>query len=606
MRHNPGNILFMLMELNCSSCPIGANCTKTITALPNYLGYNGQFNMVAMIRCPDDYCCQGDETCKGIDSCNTYRTGPLCGKCRANWTESLFSPECLLIEICPAAGILVLYVACAIIYGLGLMVFNYIKDVGPSVFQKIFSALKKTWRCDNGKQNSPENTGELERLKSESASKTTCISGKEATVKHRSKISRQESTIQNVQVLHADKGKQIENEDDAIKYAQILFYYIQDSVLFKVRLPGQGHQDESIVIKILQFSPEVLITLYAHVSDLCFSPGTTAVTKLLFSFFFGPCVMIFIYSLYLGQTFLSYISSKSRRMFKARLVQTFLLVLLFSYQRMVIGAFTLIQCVDIGNSTVLYIQGDVECYTWWQNAVEVYIVLNIVSVLFVLSHTPFCIENKQMSVKMFIVGCLLPVPVMLIYYIQMFVTMRMHRISLRSKSQTPFGSCSLSEQTVVPEQFETRITPNHDWNVKVDEFFQKDEKSSEVDSGSYTSIGTLGQVYVRTDSDTDIGSEYSTDLIRVKHDESTGSDETMSQRVVNQNNRKTKERKNKSKFNDSREAITYTLLKDYRCLEVFRVRFTWLGIHKLYRVWLVACNTYITDPLFYMFSLNNK
>ena len=284
-------------------------------------------------------------------------------------------------------------------------------------------------------------------------------------------------------------------------------------------------------------------------------------------------------------------------MFRARLVQTFLSDLLFCYKRMVIGAFTLIQCADIGNSTVLYIQGDIECYTWWQNAVEVYIVLNIVPVLFVLSHTPFCIENKQMSVKMFIVGCLLPVPVMLIYYIQMFVTMRMHRISLRSKSQTLFGSFSLSGQTVVSEQFETRITPNHDWNVKVDEFFQKDEESSEVDSGSYISIGTLGQVYVRTDSDTDIGSEYSTDLIRVKHDESTGSDETMSQRVVNQNNRKTKERKNKSKFNDSREAITYTLLKHYRCLKVFRVRFTWLGIHKLYRMGLVACNIYITDPL---------
>ena len=125
LRHNPGNILFMLIEPNYSLCPVGANCTKTITVLPNCWGYNDHSNMVTMIRCPNGYCCQVDKTCKEIDSCNTSRTGPLCGKCRANWTESLFSPECLLIEICPAAEILVLYVAGAVTYGLDLMVFNY-------------------------------------------------------------------------------------------------------------------------------------------------------------------------------------------------------------------------------------------------------------------------------------------------------------------------------------------------------------------------------------------------------------------------------------------------------------------------------------------------
>ena len=60
---------------------------------------------------------------------------------------------------------------------------------------------------------------------------------------------------------------------------------------------------------------------------------------------------------------------------------------------------------------------------------------------------------------------------------------------------------------------------------------------------------------------------------------------------------KTHETKSKSKFNDSREAITHTLLKHYRCLNVLGVRFTWLGVHKLYRIGLVACNAYITDPM---------
>ena len=47
----------------------------------------------------------------------------------------------------------------------------------------------------------------------------------------------------------------------------------------------------------------------------------------------------------------------------------------------------------------------------------------------------------------------------------------------------------------------------------------------------------------------------------------------------------------------SRYEIVKTLLQHYKTLSIFGVRFTWLGIHKLYRVMLVACTTYISDPL---------
>ena len=37
---------------------------------------------------------------------------------------------------------------------------------------------------------------------------------------------------------------------------------------------------------------------------------------------------------------------------------------------------------------------------------------------------------------------------------------------------------------------------------------------------------------------------------------------------------------------------------------MFRFQFTWLSVHKLYRVVLVACSTYITDPLVKLCSLS--
>ena len=144
---------------NCSPCPIGANCSNNIInqALPNYWGYKDRHDIVSMIRCPDDYSCQEKETCRGIDSCNVNRTGPLCGRCRAKWTEVLFSAKCLLVDDCPAALILVFYTIGVISYGLGLMAISYIKDVGPVLVKKILKAATEAVLCRKGKTLAAQN-----------------------------------------------------------------------------------------------------------------------------------------------------------------------------------------------------------------------------------------------------------------------------------------------------------------------------------------------------------------------------------------------------------------------------------------------------------------
>ncbi len=45
------------------------------------------------------------------------------------------------------------------------------------------------------------------------------------------------------------------------------------------------------------------------------------------------------------------------------------------------------------------------------------------------------------------------------------------------------------------------------------------------------------------------------------------------------------------------EVILDSLLKHYRCLDICGIKFTWLAFHKLYRLTLVACKTYITEPV---------
>ena len=69
--NSPHNIKYNRSEVHCKVCPLGANCTGPINALPNYWGYkDSKDDSVTMIRCHEGYCCTGNDTCDGINTCN--------------------------------------------------------------------------------------------------------------------------------------------------------------------------------------------------------------------------------------------------------------------------------------------------------------------------------------------------------------------------------------------------------------------------------------------------------------------------------------------------------------------------------------------------------
>ena len=89
-----------------------------------------------------------------------------------------------------------------------------------------------------------------------------------------------------------------------------------------------------------------------------------------------------------------------------------------------------------------------------------------------------------------------------------------------------------------------------------------------------------------SDSDTDIGSEYSTDLIQVPTI-GIAPDKPYHSLIEPQ----------AEHVKDIRDGILNTLLEHYKTVKLFGISFTWLGVHKIYRMILVACNTYIADSL---------
>ena len=633
--YSPVRYLDQSLIPHCYPCPVGAACDppKTPNSLPNYWGYRNQSGYLTLIRCPPDYCCTGNDTCEGIDSCKTGRTGTLCGTCKSNLTEALFSVKCLSFENCRDTLIVVMYLLCVLGYSIMLLVSETIKNKITEAFKKMSKIWKQRCHCKK-RQDFSDNVQQLVEIFNK-AGKVMY----DGEAKSNRSLSADETSNQ-IAVNDASDSKtpkQDKESDSGMKYIQILFYYVQDATLFKVHLPVDGQQSESIVVKILEFSPEVLVAIYVKTVDLCFSSGLTSVTKVLAKSVFGYCVMLFIFLIYLVQKSISRFACKQSEFWvtlRSRLIQAFIMTVLFSLQKLVIGVFSLVQCVQIIDKSVLYIEGDIECYTWWQNVIQVYICINVIPLLFIVSHAPFYVQDKTMSVRMFILNCILPLPAFL-YFITNRLIEAKRRTNLKSftlpalvhfaavkflrkgkkvsgmEQETAMIQQTASQAYCGPEDIDIPFIEAEESNISSNENSirhrtrledsvggSSDENLVQLRIGNSKGVQTtavhnvcdrcLGDIHTRRcfqDNEMQTFSQIETNDKRDASVQCTELEAQSSKVSVTIEHSK------------NEEAILHTLLKHNKCLQVHGIRFTWLGIHQAYRVILVVCNTYITEPL---------
>ena len=385
----------------CPLCPVGASCTKnSIRSLPDYWGFRHANGEVTMMRCPKDYCCRGRDTCKNVSSCNSGRTGPLCSQCEDNTTESLFSPNCVSIHNCQTALVSTAYIFAALGYALFLTFFNDIK--------KKVKTLSKCFKCKKEVKSMSKN-------EESSGSEPYSSQISDETEKNNAFISSDSDSVFGSSKSGSDKELNEEKESDSgMKYLQILFYYVQDASLFKVHLPVIESSSESWLIHFLQFSPEVLL-IYTNITEMCFVENTTAAMKVLFTSLFGPFVMFILLLIYLFSKVLNKCYKTDALL--PRLCQAFILVVLLSYQKVMQGAFLLVRCVTLRYHKVLHIDANVICFTWWQTVCEIFLGTCVIPVFLVLAYGPYLVEKKKLSVAMFVLACILPLPVALCYVI---------------------------------------------------------------------------------------------------------------------------------------------------------------------------------------------
>ena len=105
--------------VNCYRCPVGGNCSSSLAAQPNFWGYPVNKDSVSYQLCPEGYCClpSVDNKCSYDNNsylhsgCQGNRTGILCGQCKQNFTEGLFTTECVRAKDCTHSWYLAVFLA---------------------------------------------------------------------------------------------------------------------------------------------------------------------------------------------------------------------------------------------------------------------------------------------------------------------------------------------------------------------------------------------------------------------------------------------------------------------------------------------------------------
>ncbi|XP_022785358.1 uncharacterized protein LOC111325754 [Stylophora pistillata] len=93
----------LVSPVQCHPCPFGADCTKNIVAKRDFWGFKEQQNssLLRFTMCPMGYCSQPKEAdFPEFNSCQGNRSGKLCGECKDNYVETLYSTQCIPSHWC--------------------------------------------------------------------------------------------------------------------------------------------------------------------------------------------------------------------------------------------------------------------------------------------------------------------------------------------------------------------------------------------------------------------------------------------------------------------------------------------------------------------------
>ena len=347
-------------DTECLKCPYGATCENGhIIAKKNFWGFNISTRPPSLqfISCPLEYCRTPTNPSRhAYNVCHGNRSGVLCGQCSAGYSEVLYSTACRKIDKCNDHWFWV----ASFIY---VMFFALYVVFKPPIFSLLYQqSLWFTTKTKNVRQQSSAN--------------------EDNNGKH-------------------DAG-----------YLKIVFYFYQVAELVMVKSPEN-------TLHMVPFIPPVIALFNFQVKTMdgsigCPFPGLDAVTKELFMCLKFLATLLSIGFIYAVHRFISksfYLPAPSLPLYLAVALET----LLLGYETLADTSLKLMHCVPIGEDWRLFMEGNIQCWQWWQYLLIVFIVVFVIPLVLVLFWGSLMLSKDKVSAKEFLISCAFPLPFLLIW-----------------------------------------------------------------------------------------------------------------------------------------------------------------------------------------------
>ena len=361
-------------QVNCLPCPNGANCTSSLAARPNFWGFPIG-DQVYFTFCPQGYCCPAlNQKCPYRNDsylhsgCQGNRTGILCGRCKKDFSEALFSTNCHPVQDCTHRWYLVVMFICTMLFALYLI-------RKPPVFRKLMTEL--TWFLPS----------------------------------HRRK---DYQDLRNIGIENKTNGTSSFSSDGFLK---ILFYFYQVAGLLTISSYGVSELlRENIVLPLINLMD---FKLYANNGwNICPFPGITPLTKTLFQLVIVMALFLSVLFIYLLHSGLNKLSKRTQVLPQCGpYLGAILEIVLLGYSAATGTAMKLLDCRKIQHVSRWYHNAEVTCFQWWQSASIAAIVLYLFPFIFMLYVGSLRLHRRQISAKKFLLACVFPLPHLLLVFV---------------------------------------------------------------------------------------------------------------------------------------------------------------------------------------------
>ena len=419
------------VDFPCEPCPYGGQCDGALHSKLNYWGHRTH-NRVKFYSCLNGYCCTHKQ-CSKFDQCATFKRGTLCGACRNGYSEALFSVKCVPNSQCKDYWMLVVGLLLSLVYAIFLLFQNDVKEfvysapIGKTTIvssvrrdEAAVGALRKRNIKIDAHQN--ENCGN-EKIENQVKSPHQDIHDQVQMHTLSSACSQSQKNTNSKLNFGNEKSKEsvTDKKEEGGIFLILLFYYFQDASIIQVTTPYEPPED--FEIKTLKKVIGGLFSFQLHVLHLadsvCVFQGTTPGIKIVLKLLFIPTIFVFLSLTYgickcISPSKADVPVNNLAKIIQAKVPVAIMLAILFSFQKLAASVFSLVYCVPFEHTSVLFIDGNLECYTYWQIIIIIYISISILPFCMYITFATNYLKNGKLPLSAYFIGCFMPLPVLLI------------------------------------------------------------------------------------------------------------------------------------------------------------------------------------------------